>query len=295
MAIQGRLLPALCAVLLFASRAHAAVQGVFAHYMVGGMSSIDQALADVTQAKSLGLDAFALNIQQPDADWTRSSLSFLFNAASTVGFKLFFSMDTATIPSPSACRALFSQYASHPAYYQFSSRPFLSTFRGGADKLFPHEWATFSPKPYFVPAFDDHPSLQGGVYPPTIFDAFPHLDGVMAWETAWPFPNNTNFGPSKHHPAWGNWFRPGGLNFAEGFLRALEVQPDFVELLTWNDAGEGHYFGNVWWEAMNGWEMRAVVEAWEDDGEAKGAMYVTNNIGDLGGICNYNYQVVEIV
>jgi glucan endo-1,3-alpha-glucosidase len=30
-------------------------------------------------------------------------------------------------------------------------------------------------------------------------------------------------------------------------------------------------------------------------GEGKGAVGVTDRIDDLGGICNYNYQVVEIV
>lgn len=28
------------------------------------------------------------------------------------------------------------------------------------------------------------------------------------------------------------------------FEQVLALQPDLVELITWNDAGEGHYVGN---------------------------------------------------
>ena len=30
----------------------------------------------------------------------------------------------------------------------------------------------------------------------------------------------------------------------------LDLQPDFVEVITWNDAGEGHYVGNFWQEQI---------------------------------------------
>ena len=299
MASWRRLCTALCALLL-TSRAHAAVQGVFAHYMVGGMSSIDQALADVSQAQALGLDAFALNVQQPDASWTRVALALLFDAAAQKGFKLFFSMDMATIPSPSACQPLYSFYASHEGYYTYNSRPFLSTFRGGANPDLAQQWSSFTPKPHFIPNFEDHQSVKdsNGVYPPLIFTTFPSLDGIMAWETAWPFPDSpTNLNhtaldsanlatahqankqfllpvspfQSKHHPQWGNWYRRGALNLADGMLSALAVQPDFVEILTWNDAGEGHYFGNLWPESMPGEEMKAVVDGWDHKGW--GAVY----------------------
>lgn len=32
----------------------------------------------------------------------------------------------------------------------------------------------------------------------------------------------------------------------------LSLQPDFVEFITWNDAGESHYIGNTWPEAISG-------------------------------------------
>lgn len=34
--------------------------------------------------------------------------------------------------------------------------------------------------------------------------------------------------------------------------QALQLQPDFVEVITWNDAGESHYVGDVWQEQIAG-------------------------------------------
>ncbi|EAQ90454.1 hypothetical protein CHGG_02389 [Chaetomium globosum CBS 148.51] len=188
-----RLVAAIGLTILFTGRAHAKVHGVFAHYMVGGMSTIDQALTDVKEAQSLGLDAFALNVQQPDAWWTRASLEFLFEAASQQDFKLFFSMDMAVIPSPSDCTSLLTKYITHPAYYHHANRPFLSTFRGGANSNANTQWTSVfqslpatKNNPYFIPNFEDHPSVTEGTYPPSIFTTFPATSGLMGWETAWP-------------------------------------------------------------------------------------------------------------
>ncbi|KAK4101228.1 glycoside hydrolase family 71 protein [Parathielavia hyrcaniae] len=298
MGMLRRMFAALHAVPLIVGGAEAAVQGVFAHYMVGGMSSISQALADVSQAQSLGLDAFALNVQQPDEWWARASLDFLFDAAGQTGFKLFFSMDMAVIPSPSACVPVLQAYASHPAYYRYQNRPFLSTFRGGNHYDWLSALQSVSPQPYFVPNFEDHSSVQssGGAYPYSIFTTHPYLDGVMGWETAWPHIGQSPVSPiddsaidaanlnncraqaksymlpvsshqSKHLRTHGNWLRPGAFNLPRHMALALRLQPEFVELLTWNDVGEGHYFGNIWPESLPDPEMRAAVdvERWNHD------------------------------
>ena len=259
------------------------------------MSSISQALADVTEAQTVGFDAFALNIQQPDAWWTRASLALLFDAAAQTNFNLFFSMDMSTIPSPSACLPLLAQYTSHPAYYHHLSRPLLTTFRGGAT-INPSAWeqdllAHLTPPPYFLPNLDDHPAVHHQtLYPPSLLPLLEFADGLAAWETAWPFPHTntttsqtptdtlnlaaahaagkTYMAPlspfqSKHHPAWGNWYRAGGLLLAQRMVDLLELGADFVQVLTWNDGGEGHYLGNLWPEA--GAEKK-LVEGWGHKG-----------------------------
>lgn len=261
------------------------------------MSSITQALSDVTEAQALGLDAFALNVQQPSADWTANSLALLFNASAQTGFKLFFSMDMSAIPSPSTCLPLLTQYAHHPAYYTHLNRPFLMTFHGGTDSNAPAQWQTtlqsLSPRPFFAPNLDDHPSTQGGVFASSIFTTFPAADGLTGWETAWsfpgPVPSTTTSSPSprdaanlaatsqnkktyimplstfqsKHAPQWGNWYRRGELTLTQQMIAILSLQPDFVQILTWNDAGEGHYIGNLWPEAITDDATRAVIGGYD--------------------------------
>ena len=41
-----------------------------------------------------------------------------------------------------------------------------------------------------------------------------------------------------------DYYRIGEINMPERFQQVLQLQPDLVELITWNDAGEGHYVGN---------------------------------------------------
>ncbi|KAK3348867.1 glycoside hydrolase [Lasiosphaeria hispida] len=256
------------------------------------MNDLSRAVADITQAQALGLDAFALNVQHPDASWTLSSLEYLFSAAASSasspsaddGFKLFFSLDMAANPDPATFAPLLRQYTSHPAYYTHLNRPFLSTFRGAAH-LSPSAWppllSTFPVPPFFVPNFDDWTGAPGAAYTAEFFARFgPALDGAMGWETAWPHAGTAAANDSQYaaaddaanlaaaraaakaymmpvssfqskHMAWDqNWYRRGGLNLPARLAAALVLQPDFVELLTWNDAGEGHYLGNVWPEAI---------------------------------------------
>ncbi|KAK4184087.1 glycoside hydrolase [Podospora australis] len=268
--------------------AHAAVQGVFAHYMVGGMSNKSQAHLDISSAQSLGLDAFALNIQNPSAPWTKTTLQFLFSTAAELGFKLFFVADMAVISSPKDFLPLYRQYATnHSAYYHFAGKPFLSTFSGGHHP--PSSWGRLVPTPFFVPNFREE-SYSASFF--SARDDGTQIDGIASWETAWPWsgPDNSSLVSSdidtdnlkmarakgkvymmpvstfqsKHSPEHGNWFRRGGTNLVLRMEQALELKPDFVQLLSWNDAGEGHYFGNIWPESLGGSELaRELVEWYE--------------------------------
>ena len=56
----------------------------------------------------------------------------------------------------------------------------------------------------------------------------------------------------KHIDSGQNWYRIGELNLPERIGQVLALQPDFVEIITWNDAGESHYIGNNWPEAISG-------------------------------------------
>lgn len=55
----------------------------------------------------------------------------------------------------------------------------------------------------------------------------------------------------KHIDGLGNWYRRGELTLPNRMKQILELGPEFVMLLTWNDAGESHYIGNVWNESIS--------------------------------------------
>lgn len=84
-----------------------------------------EAVTDVTQAKAMGFDAFALNIISTE-QWSTASIGFLFQAAAAIGFHLFFSFDMLHFTSPSQFFPLLQQYASSPAYYKYNNLPFVS-------------------------------------------------------------------------------------------------------------------------------------------------------------------------
>lgn len=87
----------------------------------------DQAVTDVTQAKAMGCDAFALNIISLDW-WSTASVQYLFDAAAAAGFKLFFSFDMLHFSSPSQFFPLLLLWYTHAAYYLHNGLPFVSKY-----------------------------------------------------------------------------------------------------------------------------------------------------------------------
>jgi glucan endo-1,3-alpha-glucosidase len=51
--------------------------------------------------------------------------------------------------------------------------------------------------------------------------------------------------------------------------QVLSLQPDLVEVITWNDGGEGHYIGNVWEEAISSSTIGTFTNGFPHDGWQK--------------------------
>lgn len=271
---------------------------VFVHYMVGGMTQAE-AVTDVTQAKAMGFDAFALNVISTDT-WSTAAIGYLFQAAAAIGFHLFFSFDMLHFTSPSQFFPLLQQYASSSAYYKYNSLPFVSTFYGGTltfgasspqigwNENYKQALAASGIKTYFVPCFSD-----SSVAPSSLYDTFPVADGLFSWDTAWPYVGDGKVNVSssvdqqlqtaakaakkaymmpwsslqfKHLDGSQNWVRRGELNIAQRIPQILSVKPDFVEFLTWNDGGESTYIGNVWPEAITGSPAHAYIDNFNHSG-----------------------------
>ncbi|KAF1989077.1 glycoside hydrolase family 71 protein [Aulographum hederae CBS 113979] len=262
---------------LLACLATAAQAGqTFAHYMVGTTTEA-HVKQDIDEAAAAGFDAFALNVGDPTAAYANTTVGYMFKYLEAVQqkypFKLFISMDLAAHGTLNDFTPMVKQYIASSAYRKAGSpaKPFLSTFSGHSNS--PSTWNTFlsqfSPKPYFIPNFDNAPNY---------FDASDSfwsqwnsvVDGLFSWETAWPKVTEAGTGSitqdqkiasgaSKKGKVYmaplstlqyknaygGNWYRNGETNFPVRMKDILNMKPAFTEVITWNDGPESHYVGNL--------------------------------------------------
>ncbi|KAF9883043.1 hypothetical protein FE257_004297 [Aspergillus nanangensis] len=259
-------------------------KSVFAHYMIGTVDgSTDHAQQDIEGAIAVGFDAFAMNIGAPTADWAKSTVEQLFAAAEGTNFGLFFSFDMLQYSNLGDHITLFNQYRDHPNYFHAGSDgfPVVSSYGGYAEAS---DWASFkaSSDIYLIPNLDDSApgSGEGGPYytdPAGQLGAFNDIvDGYFSWESAWPastggpthvssagdeavmeFAHNAGkdymmgLSSLQYKDMSDTWYRIGEANLPQRMEQILSLQPEFTELITWNDGGESHYIGNLWEEGYD--------------------------------------------
>jgi len=203
------------------------------------------------------------------------------NADDLGGFNLFFSFDHAAgglSGNPNQYADYFLKYSTRSSYFKFKdpktnkNKPLVSTF--GGETVPDSQWAAFKQKVgdvLVVPGFYE-------ATPSTLFfDSRDSLDGVFNWNS---WQSNTagkvtvsaisdkTFQTAAHNTdrlfmmgispvqfkaldSSNNWYRRGEDNLEYRFGQALDLQPDIIQLQSWNDAGEGHYMGNIWPEPLN--------------------------------------------
>ncbi|KAF1993326.1 glycoside hydrolase family 71 protein [Amniculicola lignicola CBS 123094] len=228
---------------------------------------------DIVNAKGLGLDAFALNFDQ-FAYWSEGTVDRLFNNADALGFGLFFSFDHAAghLSAPSQYQDYLKKYITRPSYFKYNGRPLVSTF--GGESISDADWAAFKSyvgNPLLIPGFYQIATAS------TVFNGRSNLDGVFSWNS-WAYQSQGKvvvptiddqayltaahnsgklfmMGMSplqfKHYPGI-SWYRRGEDNLEYRFGQVLAMQPDMLQLQTWNDRGESHYMGNLWPEPATG-------------------------------------------
>ncbi|MCJ1409372.1 hypothetical protein MMC19_003452 [Ptychographa xylographoides] len=236
---------------------------VFAHLIVGNTYGWTQAnwASDIQLAAAAGIDGFALNIGGDS--YTTTQLNNAFAAANAQkNFTLFISFDYAAYAFTSQSVITYiNTYKTQASYFLYNGAPLASTFEGVPNAA---DWPGIKAATgcFFVP---DWTSAKGT--PST----FANVDGALSWDV---WPNGPNPMALSIDTAWQSvlgskaymmgvspWFYtniPGGASYpAKNWLwrgdslwhdrwqQVLEINPAFVEILTWNDYGESHYIGPV--------------------------------------------------
>ncbi|KAL2814367.1 glycosyl hydrolase family 71-domain-containing protein [Aspergillus cavernicola] len=255
-------------------------KAVFAHFMLANTENytVSTWKTDIHAAKSSLIDAFALNTGH-GMNHTTQSLNDAFTAAEELDFKLFFSLDySGAGPWPkNSVIELLKRYTGRSAYFQHDGKPLVSTFEG-----FQHagDWADIKSEVssdvegccFFIPDWTSvGPRRATSSSSSSSSAAVPVIDGLMSWD-AWPDganPMNTsedleymsNLASRPYIMPVSPWFYTNLKQFNKNWVwrgddlwytrwqQVLEVQPEYVEILTWNDYGESHYIGPLREEA----------------------------------------------
>ncbi|KAL4885767.1 glycosyl hydrolase family 71-domain-containing protein [Aspergillus karnatakaensis] len=241
----------------------AEAKAVFAHFMVGNTKSLglDDWRTEIMAAQGAGIDAFALNMASGDPT-NDIALPKAFTAAYDMGFQLLFSFDYAGNGpwDKSVVIDMIKEYGSKETYFKKDGDPFVSTFEGpnNAD-----DWKDIKKETgcFFIPDW----SSVGAQPAVNLGDGI--ADGLFSWD-AWPKgpANVTTYPDASYYDFLGskpymmpispwfytnlpgydkNWLWRGDDMWFQRWQQAISLdrQPDWIQIISWNDYGESHYIG----------------------------------------------------
>ena len=263
-------LSAIVLIVLGAMSLQTQAQSVFAHYMFAYTYSqgTGDFVSQIQRAQQGGIDGFAVNIG-PDA-WIPGNLHMMYDAASQCGdFKIFVSLDmNYDYGGWDTLLNYVRDYYDHPNAFRYDNRFFISTFAGqqhGDDDWqnnFKNVLSNEGKDIFFVPSFFYDPN--------GIFDAHPVMDGWFDWN-AWSMGNSykdtgddvaalnsannngkiymagvspwffTHFGGTWNK----NWIYKSESLWPIRWQQIVDLRPQLVEIITWNDYGESSYIGPI--------------------------------------------------
>ncbi|KAL4914585.1 glycoside hydrolase [Aspergillus aurantiobrunneus] len=244
-------------------------KAVFAHFMVANTQNytVSDWHSDMTLAQASSIDAFALNAGHGQRHNERSFRD-AFAVAAELGFQLFFSFDYSGDghwPKDQVVE-LLDNYTTHEAYFRHDDGTALvSTFEGFQAAS---DWGDIKRKLggnemegssccFFIPDWSSAGLRRAS--------GVAAIDGLMSWD-AWPYGSQTvNTTEDRKYmdildgrpyimpvSPWlytnlrqfdKNWVWKGDDLWHTRWEQVIELQPEYVEILTWNDYGESHYIG----------------------------------------------------
>ncbi|KAF3360637.1 hypothetical protein VdG1_01597 [Verticillium dahliae VDG1] len=234
-------------------------KSVFAHFMLSNTAGFTVAdyQREIGLAQEAHIDGFAVNFSM-DEDTTDVNLPLFFTAAESKGFKLFLSFDYAgngAWPQGTVI-TMIKKYAASSAYFRRGSQPLVSTFEGPKSSS---DWPTIKKETgcFFIPSWSSLGAKKAV--------ALGVADGLFSW-AAWaegPNRKNTEVDASyldfmkgmpymmpvapwfyTNMPGFDkNWLWRGDHTWFDRWAHIWYLQPEFVQIISWNDYGESHYIG----------------------------------------------------
>ncbi|KAL8948046.1 MAG: hypothetical protein Q9183_007726 [Haloplaca sp. 2 TL-2023] len=230
--------------------------------IVAGRTSAADYDGDMSRAKSYGIDAFALNIGTDD--FADKQLGYAYQSAAKNGMKVFISFDFNWFKTSQAADvgAKIKQFGSQPAQLKVGDKVFVSSFAGDGLDLAAVRSAAGMPL-FIAPNFkaanaaNADAAFNWAAWPsngankaPTDAANVTVADGDQAYMKAlggkpymapaspWFF---THYGPEVSYSK--NWVFPADLLWFNRWNELLQLAPQYIEMITWNDYGESHYIG----------------------------------------------------
>ncbi|KAI0811836.1 glycoside hydrolase family 71 protein [Xylaria sp. FL0064] len=244
-------LAALCAKLA------AADKQVFAHYIVGLTSgqTRDEWQQDISEAKGSGIDGFALNIGAQDT-YNDAQLQLAYDVASANGFSLFLSFDMqASQWSADQIISYINTYKTYSSQFTVNGLPVVSTFEGPSQSdiwagvrsatggiFFMPDWASLGAQGVGAKLSLIDGAFNWGAWPDanqytmstgndvaykSVLQGKPYMMGVSPY-----FYTNL---PGK------NWYSSSDSLWFDRWSQVLDINPEYIEIITWNDYGESSY------------------------------------------------------
>ncbi|KZO90364.1 glycoside hydrolase family 71 protein [Calocera viscosa TUFC12733] len=247
---------------------------VFAHFMAPNAYSYEVSdwQTDISEAQATGIDGFVLNIQTINMAIIEGKIDDAFSVAEPANFYLIPSFDFTDDWAVSDMERIVSDHANSTSAFWYNGGLLVSTY--GGDSHNDSYWSGFKSdlladgiKVTFAPAFTTYrdPSLTG-----TLLSTYSSLDGFFNW---WSWPDDvdanltttvdlayqqaaeTRGGPYimsvspwqfKELGGTQDWVELSDTLWYYRWLQAIQdVNPDIVEIVTWNDYAESHYIGDI--------------------------------------------------
>lgn len=233
---------------------------VFAHYMLITRPPNGDYTTDMQLAKGAGIDAFAINYGGVNVNFTLQEiyLAEFYAAAKANGLPCYLNFDTTSVKDPKMIVRLTNQYRNHPAQLKINNRIPISTFTPFAVSW---DWQKdvlnhVSNALFLLGTISDNAAATF---------ALPY-DGAFTWihptkNVADEAATDDAFAARKAAtgkiwmPAVASWFfkhfiptedwdqaQDDGI-FIDRWFHLMDLAPDFIQILTWNDWGESHYIG----------------------------------------------------